>query len=63
MIVDKDNNPLCVLAGYQLVKGIDLEKKKKQHDTELIAAMQDYYKDVPDDERELASLCIDDIHD
>ena len=43
LIIDKDNNPLCYMVSYNLIKDIDLDKKMTKSDQDLEKDIVDYY--------------------
>jgi hypothetical protein len=60
VIIGKNNQPLCVLLSYSLLKNIELDDNKKAAHTQLIQDMKKYYSSLSDDETELLNDTIDD---
>ena len=58
VIVDKDNEPVCVLMSYQLLQNIDIQKPFDEK--ELEDEVENYYADMPESESELIDCAIDD---
>jgi len=58
IVVDRNNEPLCALVSYSLLENMDL---KDQFDEDSLGAeVAAYYQDMPEEEKELMDLAIDD---
>ncbi len=58
VIVDKDNEPVCVLISYQLLQNIDIQKSFDEK--KLEQEVEHYYADIPESELELIDCALDD---
>ena len=58
IIIDKDNQPICVLLDYGLFEELGFQDK---FDSEKLAKeAENYYQNIPEEEQELIDLAIDD---
>jgi len=60
VIVNKNNEPLCVITSYALFKEVDLNKCQKKSDQILINQMQEYYSSFSEEEKMLLNETTDD---
>ena len=62
IVIDKNNNPLCVIASYSLIENLDIDNETN-HEAELIQDMNEYYSSMPSEEKELLNDSIDDLYE
>lgn len=60
VIVNKDNQPLCVMISYNLFENADFSFFKKNKEKKLIKQVKDYYSNLSSDEKELLDEAIGD---
>lgn len=60
VIVNKNNQPACVLISYELVKDMDFEDFKPLSEKELAKEMEEYYDNMPEEDKEFMNFAIDD---
>jgi len=58
IIIDKENQPVCVLLDYKLFEELDFQGKFNEE--ELSKEVETYYQNIPKEEQELVDLAIDD---
>lgn len=66
VIVNQENEPVCVLAGYSLIKDIELEKRKKEKmktGKTLADQIEEYYQNIPQDEKDIMDSGIEDLYE
>ncbi len=52
VILNRSNDPVCVLISYPLLKNVDLESMLPPSKKELEKMIEEYYANVPDEEKE-----------
>lgn len=60
VIVDRDNRPMCVLLSYSLMRDIDLQNLQVFSEKELSKRIDEYYANMPEEDKEWLDVGIDD---